>query len=110
MTTGEKHMAKDALHLVEELIGPMTVGRLIRVARRKWEMDQKQLAKKLGVTIGYVSNIETGKKLLSLDQLLKICKKLEQSERVWMTVYFEEEAKRAGKVNYEIKILDKKRA
>lgn len=103
-------MGKDALKLVEEDIGPMTVGRLIRVARWKWEMDQKTLAKKLDVTIGYISNIETGKKFLSLDQVLKICKKLDQSERVWMTVYFEEEARRAGRNNYEIKILERKRA
>lgn len=103
-------MGKDALQLVEELIGPMTVGRLIRVARRQWEMDQKALARKLGVTVGYISNIETGKKHLSLDAVLKICRKLEQNERVWMTVYFEEETRKAGKSNFEIKITEKKRA
>lgn len=103
-------MKKDALQLVEDLIGPMTTGRLIRVARKQWEMDQKALARKLGVTIGYISNIETGKKFISLDQLLKFCKKMEQNERVWMTVYFEEEARKAGKNNYEIKIIEKKRA
>lgn len=89
-------MGIDALELVEKTIGPMTVGRLLRVYRNRFELDQKALAKKLDVTVGYVSNIETGKKHVTLDKLMEICETLGQNKRYWMTIYFEEESRRVG--------------
>jgi transcriptional regulator with XRE-family HTH domain len=42
------------------------------------------LAKKLKVTVGFISNIETGKKKISLSKLLEICKALKENERFWL--------------------------
>lgn len=88
---------------LDAITGPMTVGKLLRVYRHSHELKQSDLAKKLKVTIGFISNIETGKKKLSLEKILEICKKLKQSQLVWMTVHFEEMARDAGK-DYRIKI------
>ncbi len=93
----------DSEKKIEALVGPMTVGKLIKVYRHSHEMKQNDLARKLKVTIGYISNIETGKKKISLEKVLEICKKLKQSQLVWMTVHFEEMARDAGK-EYRIKI------
>ncbi len=90
-------MAKDAFKFMEELNSPFHVGKLLRAHRTGWDMSQKDLAKKLGVTVGFISNIETGKKGISLDKLLEFCRKLNENEKFWMVMYFKEEARKAGK-------------
>lgn len=105
-------MKKDALKFMEDLVGPTTVGRLFRVYRFDADIGQLDLANRLNVTVGYISNLETGKKWISLEKLLEYCRKLNQNEKLWMIVYFEEQARRAGK-KVHIKIEDempKKRA
>jgi transcriptional regulator with XRE-family HTH domain len=102
-------MAKDALKFVESFTGPMTVGILFSAHRTGWDMTQKDLAKKLGVTVGFISNIETGKKRLTLETLLSYCRKLDESEKYWSIVYFKEEARRAGLEISNITFEEKKK-
>lgn len=101
---------KSAEKLLEELVGPVTVPMLIRVYRTRNELRQDQLAKKLGVTVGFISNVETGKKPISLAKTLEICKKLKQNERYWAAIYFQQEAREAGLKNFKITIEDSRRS
>lgn len=104
-TTAKGAAMKDALKLMEELVGPVTVGMLLRAHRTGHDLDLKAMATKLGVTLSYISNVETGKKSISLGKTLEICKKLKENERLWMTVFFEEAARKEGK-NIKVSISD----
>ncbi len=95
---------------LEKLVGPATVGMILRTYRTTHDMKQGDLAKKLKVTVGFISNIETGKKNISLTKLLQICHKLGGNELFWMTVYFEEQARLAGMGKYKITLNYQKSA
>ncbi len=97
-------MAK-AKKFLEQLVGPMTIGKLIRTYRFTNEITLQKLAEKLNVTRGFISNIETGKKSLSLDKSLEIAKKLKESTDLYASVWFEEQAREAG-INFK-KIISK---
>jgi transcriptional regulator with XRE-family HTH domain len=54
-------------------------GEYVRIARNKKKMNVKELAKRIGVSTGHISNIENGKPDVSikLDALEKLQKELE---------------------------------
>ena len=85
-----------AKRILESLIGPPTVGRLIRSYRTQHDITTQELATILGVTKGYISNIETGKKEISLDKALSICEALGEVCELYAHVWFEEQARNAG--------------
>lgn len=88
MTAAKKYL--------ESLIGPPTVGRLIRAYRTQHDISTQELATILGVTKGYISNIETGKKDISLDKALHICEALGEVRELYAHVWFEEQSRNAG--------------
>lgn len=49
------------------------IGQRIQRLRRQRGMTQEQLAEKLGVTVGYISQLERGVTKISLDTLGRIC-------------------------------------
>jgi transcriptional regulator with XRE-family HTH domain len=81
---------------LNKLIGLPTVGKLIRAYRTHNEISIQELALRLGVTKGYISNIETGKKEISLDKALNICEALGEVKEIYARVWFEEQARNAG--------------
>lgn len=85
-----------AKKFLSTLIGPSTVGKLIRSHRTSNDISTQELAAILGVTKGYVSNIETGKKEISLEKALHICEALGEVREVYAHVWFEEQARNAG--------------
>ena len=46
-----------AMKFLEKKVGPVTVGLLIRAHRTRHDLSQADLADKLGVTIGFISNV-----------------------------------------------------
>lgn len=76
--------------------GPLTIGRLIRAYRILNDITVNELATGLDLTKTYVSNVETGRKIISLDQALNICKRLKESKDVYAQVWFEEQSRNAG--------------
>ena len=56
------------------------IGKRIKEARKKKGLTQEQLVEKLGVSIAYLSKIETGKIHINLERLSQICQILEVSE------------------------------
>lgn len=85
-----------AKKFLEKYVGPPTVGMLIRAYRTLNDISILELAVTLGVTKGYISNIETGKKEISLDKALSICDALGEVKEVYARVWFEEQARNAG--------------
>ena len=49
------------------------IGMRIGLRRRELRITQKEIAKAIGVTDKYISNIETGKRNVNLEMLTKFC-------------------------------------
>ena len=49
------------------------IGRRLKEARKKKGLTQEQLAEKMGVSIAYLSKVETGKIHINLERLSEIC-------------------------------------
>ena len=97
-----------AMKFLEKKVGPVTVGLLIRAHRTRHDLSQADLADKLGVTIGFISNVENGRKHLSLEKTLEIADKLKLSKEFFASIWFREEARNNG-LSFE-KILKTKSA
>ena len=55
----------------------IAIGKRIRLCRIKAHLTQMELAEKCGISSVHLSHIETGKVIMSLDCMLKICVALE---------------------------------
>ncbi len=100
MNTKEFKMATSAREFLEKKIGPMTIGKLIRSYRTSNELTAQAVAEILEVNRSFITNIENGRKHISLEMVLKIAKKLKESPELYALVWFEEEARRGG-VSFE---------
>ena len=49
------------------------IGKRLKEARRKKGLTQEQLVEKMGVSIAYLSKVETGKIHINLERLSEIC-------------------------------------
>jgi len=85
--------AKD--FLIKE-VGPLTVGMMIRNHRNRLGLSQAELANIINVTVGYISNVETGRKKLSLEKTLYIAKKIKANHKHFALIWFEEESRANG--------------
>lgn len=56
------------------------IGKRLKEARREKGLTQEQLAEKMGVSIAYLSKVETGKIHINLERLSQICEFLNVSE------------------------------
>ena len=56
------------------------IGKRLKDARKKKNLTQEQLVEKLGVSIAYLSKIETGKIHINLERLSQICEILDVTE------------------------------
>lgn len=81
---------------IEDLIGPTTIGMLIRTYRTTNDLTQAQLAKKLKVTVSYVSDLENDRKEISLKQAKEIALKLGDPVRLYLRIWMEQKAREAG--------------
>lgn len=77
-------------------IGPLTVGMMLRIHRNELELSQTELAQKLGVTVGFISNVENGRKKLSLEKTLSIARKIKANHKHFALIWFEEESRANG--------------
>lgn len=56
------------------------IGKRIKQVRKKKGLTQDQLSEKMGVSIAYLSKVETGKIHINLERLSQICNLLEVTE------------------------------
>ena len=56
------------------------IGKRLKEARRKKGLTQEKLAEKMGVSIAYLSKVETGKIHINLERLSEICHLLNITE------------------------------
>lgn len=56
------------------------IGKRLKEARKKKGLTQEQLVEKMGVSIAYLSKVETGKIHINLERLSEICGILDVTE------------------------------
>lgn len=56
------------------------IGKRLKEARKKKGLTQEHLSEKMGVSIAYLSKVETGKIHINLERLSEICGILEVTE------------------------------
>lgn len=56
------------------------IGKRIKEARKEKHLTQEQLSEKMGVSIAYLSKVETGKLHINLERLSQICNILDVTE------------------------------
>lgn len=83
-------------NIFEDLVGPMSIGMLLKAHRVANDLTINQLETKLKLSKGELSKIESGKKRLTLKEALKIAKKLDEYQDYFALVWFQEEARDAG--------------
>lgn len=103
MTTNSKKTRA----FLESLAGPLTFGMMIRAYLDREDMSQVDLAKKLGVTRGYVSNVVNDRKLVSVHQAIEIARVLGEPEQPYISAAFQDLLRDCG-ADYEVEL--KKRA
>ena len=83
-------------NVFEELVGPMTIGMLLKAHRVTNAFSTDQIEKKLKLTKGELHKLELGKKRLTLKEAIQIAKKLDEYQDFYALIWFQEEARSAG--------------
>ena len=81
--------------LLEKLVGPVTFGMFLRVARTSLGLSQAELARRLGVSRGTLCDIEKGRQLVSPSLAVRIARKAGLSEKLALETCFQDQLRRA---------------
>ncbi len=83
--------------------GPLTLGRLITAIRQGEDMTQAVLAKKLGITVSHVCDIEKGRKFVSPARAVKFAKILGRSPEQFVRLALQDSVNEAG-LNLKVEV------
>ena len=87
----------DAKRFLEEVAGgPLTLARLVSSIREGEEMTQAAFAKKLGVSVSHICDIEKGRKFVSPARAAKFAKILGRSPEQFVRLALQDEVNEAG--------------
>jgi transcriptional regulator with XRE-family HTH domain len=83
-------------NVFEKLTGPLTVGKLLKAYRVTHALTVAELERKLRLSRGTLSNVENGRKKLTLKETVHLARKLEEYEEFYAIVWIKEQARDAG--------------
>ena len=97
----------EAVSFLDSLIGePETFGGLLRAIRTADEITQEDFAAKIGMTKSHLSDIENGRKFVSIERAAKFALALGYSIPVFIGMVMQEEMNRALKgQRYKIELV-----
>lgn len=81
---------------IENIIGKVTIGSLIKGYRHSNDLTLDELAKKLKISKAELQKIEAGRKKLSLKEVVSVTKKLDEPKNLYAKVWCEEEVRSVG--------------
>lgn len=82
--------------ILEEIVGPLTFGRVVWARRLGDELTLEALASKLGVSRGHLCDIEKGRRSVSPERAARWAKLLGESESVFVELALQAELDAAG--------------
>ena len=87
---------RDARIVLEELLGPVSFGDLIKSLRLAEELTQVEMAKKLKVSKQELCDIEKGRKFISVERAVYFAKKLKHSDKLFAKYVIEDQLRKSG--------------
>lgn len=103
MNTKKHYTVKD----LEKEFGPLTFGNTLESYRLGEEMNQKEFARKLGITPQSLCDLEKGRRIPSIERAAKIAKKLKEPVETWVTLTLSDMMREA---HLDLKVEVKKKA
>jgi transcriptional regulator with XRE-family HTH domain len=91
----------DAIKFLEDLDGPLSFGDMVASLRQSDQISQSALAEKLGISPQNLSDIEKGRKGVSLKKAAEFAKAMGYSEVLFVEKALQEELNRDG-FNYQV--------
>lgn len=96
----------DAVEAIEKALGrKVTFGMLLKMEREERELSQAKMGELLGLPKAYISDLENGRRGVSIKKALEIAKILKLLPKTVLRIVIEEEIRQAGE-SYKV-ILDK---
>lgn len=96
--------AKDAKKFMEEIMGEkFSFAMLLRSIRTRDDLTQRELADKLGVTVSHISDIENGRKFVSVERASEFAHKLKDSEKFFVSIALQDQVNQAD-LDYKVQI------
>lgn len=89
-TMKKKENTTDALEFLEELNGPLTIGRLIFSCRKASELSQEELAIKIGTTRAKICDYEKERRIPNLSTVSEIALALGESQKFFVQTALED--------------------
>jgi len=102
MTT--KSSFKPLSPFLDEILGPLTFGRFLRVARQSMELTQTEMAKRLGIARGTLCDIEKGRQTVTPTLAAKIAKTAGLSVAVAVQACLQDQVRKAG-LKHTVKLV-----
>jgi antitoxin HigA-1 len=94
-----------ALKKLEKLIGePVTFGLYLKSIRESEELTQNDFAEKLGVSVQHLSNVENGRKHVSIERAEAWARALGYPEAMFVQLSLQDQFQRAGLAGYELTV------
>jgi transcriptional regulator with XRE-family HTH domain len=84
------------ISVFEKLVGTLTVGKLLRAYRTANALTAAEVERRLRLTKGTFSQLESGKKRLNLKETAKLARQLAEDEDLYVLAWLKEEAMAAG--------------
>lgn len=95
---------RDAKKFMEEIMGErFSFAMLLRSIRTRDDLTQRELADKLGITASHVSDIENGRKFVSVERASDFAHKLKDSERFFVAIALQDQVNQAD-LDYKVEI------
>ena len=87
----------NALSLLEDSLGEaISLGMMLRAHRTRMGMTQSELAEKLKTTKSYISDVEKGRKHVSLEKAVQFARGLGEAEAVFAEIAVKDQLGRMG--------------
>jgi transcriptional regulator with XRE-family HTH domain len=98
-----KRKNQEALRTLEKAIGePVTFGLYLKSIREAEELTQSDFAEKLGISVQHLSNVENGRKHVSIERAEAWGKALGYPEAMFIQLALHDQFQRAGLEGYEV--------
>jgi transcriptional regulator with XRE-family HTH domain len=95
----------EALKALEKLIGePVTFGLYMKSIRETEELTQSEFAEKLGISVQHLSNVENGRKHVSIERAEAWAKALGYPEAMFVQLSLQDQFQRAGLDGYVLTV------
>jgi transcriptional regulator with XRE-family HTH domain len=103
-TRGRKHPGTDAAYLETLMGGPLTLGGALSAIRESEGESLAEFAQRLGISRSHLSDLEHGRRSLSLQRAAEFARALGQHQAQFVRLALQDEVREAGlKLRVEVK-------